>query len=75
MMPNKTKETQEERLNPSLDSPWNKMAVPTLDIFEELFNETTNQQQAKEKQDGSHSATRRGDILAQAKNLLPRDTR
>ena len=33
------KETREERMNPSLDSPWNKMAVPTTDIFLELFEE------------------------------------
>ena len=33
------KETREERMNPSLDSLWNKMAVPTTDIFLELFEE------------------------------------
>lgn len=48
-MPTKTKETQKERMNPPLDSPWNKMAVPTLDIFEELFDELREKERKEEE--------------------------
>ena len=56
------KETREERMNPSLDSPWNKMAVPTTDIFLELFEELREKEQQeiqkeKEKQNGISTKT------------------
>jgi hypothetical protein len=46
------KETTEERINPPLDSHWNRMAVPTLDILEEVLNEIKKQQETEnEKND------------------------
>ena len=48
-----TKETLEERLNPPLDSPWNKMAVPTTDTLYEVLLELIEHeiiQQKKEKE-------------------------
>ena len=45
-------ETTEERINPPLDSHWNRMAVPTLDILEEVLNEIKKQQETEnEKND------------------------
>jgi len=58
IMTNTRNETAEERMNPPLDSPWNKMAVPTLDILEEVLNELIKkEQQEKEKRNGTSTAT------------------
>lgn len=45
------KETAEERMNPPLDSPWNKMAVPTLDILEEVLIALKDKERQEKEQE------------------------